>query len=164
MQLLVQKLKTNKVMRKNEYRGKRVDNGEWVYGHYFTTPLTAEYNILPENGAFFDSGLSTRRCVIADENGVVFEIIPRSLGQLTGILDINGNKIYEGDIIECCHEIRHQVLFSKECSSLCQYGIEKNGTGEYFNHGYITQYYVNEFKKSVIGNIHDNPELIKYEP
>jgi hypothetical protein len=122
--------------------------------------LTAEYNILPENGAFFDSGLIYRRCVIADYNGVVFEVIPVSIGQFTCLIDANGTKIYEGDIIESEAGCRHQVLFDEECVAFCQYGTEKDYTGEYPSLGYLSKEYIDKYGKRIIGNIHDNHGLI----
>jgi hypothetical protein len=83
-----------------KFRGRRTDGAGWVFGYYFTTPLTAEYNILPENGAFFDCGRDARRHVIADENGCVFDVIPETVGQFTGCRDRNGRDIYEGDFVK----------------------------------------------------------------
>jgi hypothetical protein len=86
-------------MVKNNFRGKRVDNGEWVFGYHFITPLTAEYNIDPKNGAYFDSGIDFRRNVIADWKGVVFEVNPETIGRSSDILDDNGYEIFDGDIL-----------------------------------------------------------------
>jgi uncharacterized phage protein (TIGR01671 family) len=152
---------SNGASRTIKFRAKRTDNGEWVTGSCFTTPLTAEYDILQGNGAFFDSGLTFRRHVIADENGCVFEVIPETVGQFTGMHDKNGKEIYEGDIIESSGNIRHQILFSEERGCLCQYGVEFIGwINGYVEGGAITQSYINEFGKVVIGNIHDNKDLI----
>ena len=136
--------------RKIKFRGKRTDREMWAYGYYFTTPLTAEYNIQPENGAYFDSGLSFRRHVIADENGVAFEVTPETVGQFTGLKDEKGKKIYEGDILEVADD---EVFVSVEFSDGCFCTASKrNGLN------CLTDSY--EYCQ-VVGNIYDDLGLLK---
>lgn len=68
-------------MREILFRGKRVDNKEWVYGFYS--------NAKGENGRFH---------YIRDENSFV-RVDPSTIGQCTGITDKNDKKIFEGDIV-----------------------------------------------------------------
>jgi uncharacterized phage protein (TIGR01671 family) len=151
-----------------KFRAKRTDNGEWVTGSCFTTPLTADYDILPENGAFFDSGLTFRRRVIADENGCVFEIIPDTVGQLVKVL--NGKEFYEGDIARTKDEAELIVILTW-IDKHSMYGwLTVEEYNAYKDVGYIdldrvifwTYAFDDETVKGieVIGNIHDNPELL----
>lgn len=64
-------------MKEFDFRGKRVDNGEWVYGYHFKTPLTFEMDAESESGLHFLSG-KERHC-ISDEHGCVYEVVPQSI-------------------------------------------------------------------------------------
>lgn len=70
-------------MREYLFRGKRVDNGEWVEGN-----LT----VWPDGSASIDNGPT----VISP----LYAVIPESVGQYTGMNDIVGKRIFEGDIME----------------------------------------------------------------
>lgn len=94
-------------------------------------------------------------------------IIPKYSGnsgysyQYTGLKDINGKKICEGDILKCEVEFNlyksffiGEVLFEKSGFS-CRGKVEKN------TDGYLRMYHLHElFNIEVIGNIHENPELL----
>lgn len=68
-------------MRDIEFRGKRVDNGEWVYGYLYVTH-TGEYEI-----GVYNKELNIER--------ITYLVIPETVGQYTGRTDENGVKIFE---------------------------------------------------------------------
>lgn len=72
-------------MREILFRGKRVDNGEWVQGSLFV------------EGTRFEIVRGTCNNVGIEGVGV----IPETIGQFTGIVDENGVKVFEGDILDC---------------------------------------------------------------
>lgn len=123
-------------MREILFRGKRVDNGEWVVG-----------DLLQWHDDYC-------QIVRTDNRGGKFIAAPETIGQYTGLKDANGNKIFEGDIVKD-QEIRlfGKVVFSKA----------ENDTGYMIEDVVYGLQNYNGFWNCVeiLGNIHDNPEMIK---
>lgn len=134
-------------MRTIRFRWKHLDNGEWVYGDLVHT--TKGTIILPTNGVWNQ-----------------YTVDPATVGQYTELKDKNGQEIYEDDIIECIASdnkpIRHLVRYNYEKGGYSQLLFMGNGlTCELYDGGLISQNYICEMGKYIIGNIHDNPELLK---
>lgn len=125
-------------MRKYKFRGKRLDNGEWVYGSLAET-----------HGKLF-IGIPT-----APDNPVYMMdwhiVDPDTIGQFTGLLDKNGKEIYEGDILGCPEDkyfLPETLIFKEGC-----FMVEDGYTTTAMN-------VIDEKYRTIIGNIHDNPELL----
>jgi uncharacterized phage protein (TIGR01671 family) len=135
-------------MREILFRGKRIGNGEWVYGNY----CAAEYI----------SGDGIEHLIIeVPRNGASAKIVPETVGQFTGLTDKNGKRIFEGDIIEghCHSQWSHRL-------QRCAVVYDRDGfeARHYVVQGDQVRYYSYKvlFSKDVvvIGNVHENPELL----
>ena len=136
-------------MREILFRGKRKDTGEWIYGHLhkmdgYGTGYT-EYGIQVQD-------ISTSRpwSVLVD---------PATVGQWTGLTDKNGEKIFEGDIVRA----RDDVFGSPFCNGIVGKVVYEEAAFFIETQNVIdSQYLYNECAVyEVIGNIYDNPELMK---
>ena len=128
-------------MRDIKFRGKRVDNNEWVYGDLVHWQLR---NDIPR------VSIIVLGCEIYSE--CAFEVIPETVGQYTGLKDKNGNEIYEGDIVQDnLYRLIDNVILSVEFGT---YGIRfKNKYGQYI---FPKKNKDNDLELEVIGNIFDN--------
>ena len=131
-------------MREIKFRGKRIDNGEWVYGFYFET-FTGSPMIL----VMYDHIL---RC------SEIYQVEDGAVGQFTGLFDENGKEIYEGDVLGRQSHWSHYVGFND--GSFVAIPCEKVQEINWVWHPLKQD--VAELWE-VIGNIHDNPELLEVE-
>jgi uncharacterized phage protein (TIGR01671 family) len=129
-------------MREIKFRGKQVDNGEWVEGSLLITVLVGDL----EPAHYFI-------CPIKKDG--MHRVDPATVGQYTGLKDKNGKEICEGDICNCReYECFGKVEWNNEeagfyfCVVMEDGGFEEERLYEYAD------------ELAVIGNIHDNPELL----
>jgi hypothetical protein len=128
-------------MRSIVFRGKRVDNGEWVEGSLFSSILGASHGRAYIE--YYEPILGLYR----------FEIDPATVGQFTGLCDKNGKRIFEGDMLSA-YEYRFVVKFGLHGALNGWYVEYGNGETAELNESWSWKPYGGE----VIGNIHDQPE------
>ena len=131
-------------MREIKFRGKRIDNGEWVYGYF---------QICPTNGTI----------IREIKTGFIYEILPKTVGQYTGLKDKKGKEIYEGDVFTANGKYPKVIEYCEERAGFCVINIDdiKNKDWKDIKQ-FPGQNWWNEYKRGIeiIGNIHDNPELM----
>lgn len=129
-------------MRTIKFRGKNLD-GEWVYGFY----VEEERQTL--------NGFEKKYFIVNDGYDYVK---PNTVGQFTGLYDKDGKEIYEGDII-ISEELKHTCHYVRYMESEAMFVAMIIGSplDEYCG---IRQSWIDRFSKKIIGNIHDNPELL----
>lgn len=118
------------------FRGKRLNNGEWVYGSYW-----------------YSHRSNTYQHFVFDDGNVWVGVEPDTVGQFTGLTDKNGVKIFDGDVIEYtdgCNDWLGAVKYASDDAQFVARFI--GGDVESFDNLYIGDC-------EVIGNIYDNPEL-----
>ena len=124
------------------FRGKRSDTGEWIEGYF---------------GQSVDSFIIQDHGLVAGRFKV-FKVVPETVGQYTGLTDIHGVKIFEGDIIEAHLDELFPDLATTLIVVWSNYGwFGRNMEG---NVDSLEQKWVSDFFE-IIGNIHDNPELLE---
>lgn len=140
-------------MREVLFRGKRIDNGEWIYGGLLTPTDIMDVWEISEN-----TGMGDR-----------YEIDPDTIGQYTGLKDKNGKKVFEGDIVYARGYSEKFVYakvnigkFSGGCETCCCTAGNYMGVFLEFSNGYEENILSDFFDDiEVVNNIHDNPELME---
>jgi uncharacterized phage protein (TIGR01671 family) len=145
-------------MRKILFRGKRTDNGEWVCGYY----------VLRKRPYFKDKGVNFEHIiydnlVIDDFNDkqfvdtipITYSVDPETIGQYTGLTDMNDRKIFEGDII-----IFDYIDYEDERgvvqwdSDIAKFIITFSTFTIDFDNVYGREL-------EIVGNVYDNPEMME---
>lgn len=126
-----------------KFRGKRLDNDEWVYGYYVEDGFI---NICSHN----------------EDDFLQYNIVdPDTVGQFTGLLDRNGKEIYEGDILQWT-ENGHKSNPMEVVVKYGAFGYLYYGFHSLVGNTNFTFYLKGtDSRFEIIGNIHDNPELMK---
>ncbi len=143
-------------MREILFRGKREDNGEWIKGCL---------SLYSEGGV----AEMVYPIKMEDEEGNIYTdfdfvtVIHETVGQFTGLFDKNDKKVFEGDIIAYTPRsnctIIYEVTWQQEYSrfSLVQWSTHRYRLYEWAELEKV------KYMCEVIGNIHDNPELLEVE-
>lgn len=123
------------MIREIKFRGKKSDVGEWIYG-----------DLIHDNvgGCYIDAEKKEKK------------VDSKTVGQFTGIYDKEGKMVYEGDIVhlDAWEPYAMQVKFIEGAFALADNDGRYLGDIHYVNHAGVNQC-------TILGNIHDNPELLK---
>ena len=132
------------------FRGKRTDNGEWVSSGNLIT-----FNDEGDGKQFFIPQMNEKcTCthdeqdnIISFDSGMFYKVDPDTVGQFTGLTDKNGKKIFDGDILKAiAGNPVGEPIVAKVVPNLNDYELMWD-----IEHSYELE---------IIGNIHDNPELL----
>lgn len=131
-------------MRDIIFRGKRLDNGEWLYGSLLIS--------------HFKDDKKERYFITQFSGNYTFEheVAPATVGQYTGMKDKNGKKIFEGDIMSLVTEFGDTIIREIRFidGAFCVIGEQEDDL-----HGLS---WAVEMCDGIVGdNIHDNPDLLK---
>ena len=142
-------------MREILFRGKRLQGGEWVEGHFFKSDINKRERNSGKATMIFTPDCDTFITVPECHNS--FMVVSDTVGQYTGLNDKNGKRIFEGDIAK--------VLQGKD-KDIAYVGFENGAFMLYPKTGNIYErtlwsYWYNDWDIEVIGNITDNPELLE---
>lgn len=142
-------------MRKILFRGKSTTTGKWHEGSLLKVTLDGTtYSLI-----FGDNFLRAGMGVEALQHSCVY---PETVGQYTGLRDKNSERIFEGDIVQINeHETAVNGLYCVQWSeSNSCWTLQRN---EEYHHHFFTFSDLNGFAETseIVGNIHDNPELMK---
>ncbi|MBQ6882498.1 MAG: hypothetical protein IJN55_08065 [Alistipes sp.] len=156
-------------MREIKFRGKRLDNGEWLYGNL--VELRNPFNPNDAPACFI---MPKEVNIAAPDSIAEQEVVdPDTVGQFTGLLDKNGREIYEGDVLllpsngkidayergeelSQPNRLHFAVVWAKQCQGfgLCSPYEALFNAPDVAGMAAVDRMYI-------IGNIHDNPELMQ---
>jgi uncharacterized phage protein (TIGR01671 family) len=139
-------------MREILFRGKRTDNGEWIEGSLLIGKELGSVDIVFEVETEDDEFNTSY-----DFDYIAVD--PETVGQYTGLNDTNGKKIFEGDVTKyeyLYHDEYYEIGFGYGSFNHREIGKQKLGTS--FDDG---EFRLGSGNMEVIGNIHDNPELLE---
>lgn len=148
-------------MCKNIFRGKRLDNGEWVSsGNIIHADDNGEHSYyIPVLNDKFGTVEDEYGNILSIKYGTFYKVAPATVGQYTGLTDKNGKRIFEGDLVKyhdrIFGDVVAEIIYSKHGACFCARCVKRR------NNQPALDIVMNESEIEVIGNIHDNPELLE---
>ncbi len=130
-------------MREILFRGKSKDNDVWVEGYYCGKVNKTIFSPAEDSAQIVDKDLYWH------------EVIPETVGQYTGLKDRKGTDIFEGDIVNIIRAEENGKVEWRENDAAFEV------VGDWLEASFLENLYGHDVE--VIGNIHDNPELLKEE-
>lgn len=142
-------------MREIKFRGKRVDTGDWVYGVPIKVGTSNCVVICSCGNSIVNNNYATSQQSIEQVEIRKTEVYPETVGQYTGLKDKNTKEIYEGDMLSLKDETGRKGTVTV--------GFDDGGFIVFKGLAwrYIYDYDGEKNEMVVIGNIHDNPELLE---
>lgn len=127
--------------REIKFRGKRIDNGKWAYGYYV---ISSGHGLIREG----------------DSGSWIWTVIPETVGQFTGLKDMDDKESYEADIVKDYYGDLYVIRWSNDWGGFClakPNGRFADGQIYYSSHNPI---YSGLGSHIIVGNIHENPDLL----
>ena len=131
-------------MNRYTFKAKRVDNGEWVCGNFINPKYIVEELTYVSTMQFIAD------CQTKSLEGVIYEIIPETLCQCTGLQDIDGKDIFENDIVENYWGSEKQILDVRYYECGLVFTDRKDGSHRFISNA------------KIIGNKFDKEEDYEY--
>lgn len=131
--------------REIKFRGKRIDNGEWICGSLISDSKDSFRIVVTDGSATYDW----------------YDVQRKTIGQFVGLLDKNGKEIYEEDILKCndpnakSPERLYDICSVEMALEDCAFLLKERDSRQMWR--FDEQYDDLE----IIGNVHDTPELLK---
>ena len=132
----------SKAVREILFRGKREDNGNWIVGSFHKSINDCYIIPLP---------------VLTSKS----KVLPETVGQFTGLADKNGKKIFEGDIVRHWNGSDDGYDTGRVFWDAGYCGWRRTTDGTFHSRIVDTYRMSSKCCYKVIGNIHDNPELLE---
>lgn len=147
-------------MREILFRGK-TEQDEWVYGSFIPDGFESVLGVQDYAIGYIKTYGQLNGLKLV--KGVMVEVDRETVGQYTGLTDKNGNKIFEGDIVEEKSWLSWRRYFIKFYDGAFCHTKLKNDAMPLCDSEFGYALDGECYELEVIGNIHDNPELLEVE-